>query len=534
MPIVTNDDYRTYLGDKAKAELQAAYDKAIAPYNAQQQALADATAQRQAAATKAHGDLLDMFQTSVQKAQTQAAARPVPVPPPVAPVGIPQAADRGDRSSQSAPPTTAGLSGGTDTTGRTALTPGQIIAAADQASAWLGPQGQQALRAVLMTEGGLNGARGDSGKSAGPLQFYEGGQLASFAKAKGLTLDSAKTYVEAHPDEAIQWAIGSAAAPGYLGAAIQTGQKQGITGPDLATFAQRTGQVSVSPERAGRNWNAAPPADTSALPQATPPTDAIQAQPATQPSADTGAPTDPHQPDYGSILDDYIKAKSPRAAAQAAAAPLAAASTSPAATSGAAARDSQFGVGLSSADAYAACGPVAAVAFARSYGRNPTINEAMTLARSVGWSPGQGMAGIQSEKAMLEKIGVPTILENAVDWNHVGTDSNAGRPVIVSTPGHYFYVTGFNPSNGSYNVGTSGTDLKGGSDWMTPAQMASRMGAPQGALYVDPGTASQAPAASPPSAPAPVAAPLAPEPTAAQSPMDILNIASGTPPQGVA
>jgi murein DD-endopeptidase MepM/ murein hydrolase activator NlpD len=152
--------------------------------------------------------------------------------------------------------TTAGMSGGGQLAGKIGDAGRAILSGAADSASWLGEQGQKALQAVLITEGGLNGARGDRGMSAGPLQFYEGGQLANFAKQAGLTLDQAKTYVEQHPNEAVQWAIGTATNPGYLGGAIAQGIAKGLTGADLATFAQRVGQVSVSPERAGQNFNA--------------------------------------------------------------------------------------------------------------------------------------------------------------------------------------------------------------------------------------------------------------------------------------
>src|SRR5215471_5012401 len=48
---------------------------------------------------------------------------------------------------------------------------------------------------------------------------------------------------------------------------------------------------------------------------------------------------------------------------------------------------SQFGQSqLSNDEAYAACGPAAAVRFASMYGRNPTLREATDLAATVGWT----------------------------------------------------------------------------------------------------------------------------------------------------
>ncbi len=149
-----------------------------------------------------------------------------------------------------------------------------------------------------------------------------------------------------------------------------------------------------------------------------------------------------------------------------------------------ASRTSQFNLGLSKAEAMAACGPAAAIAFAQYYGRNPTVGEAIQLARATGWSAA-GMKGPGSEQQLLNSMGVSTKLTNGVDWNAVGQEANTGNPVIVSTPGHYYFIDGFNPANGTYHVGTSGTDLTHGSDWMSANQMQSLMGQAQGALFAD-------------------------------------------------
>jgi soluble lytic murein transglycosylase-like protein len=151
-------------------------------------------------------------------------------------------------------------------------------------------------------------------------------------------------------------------------------------------------------------------------------------------------------------------------------------------------RTSQFQLGLSSGDAYAACGPAAAIAFAQTYGRNPTVDEAMQLAKQVGWNAQQGMAGVQSEVKLLNTMGVDAHATQGVDWSQVGRDASGGNPVIISTPGHYYYVQGYNAQTGQLNVGTSGTDLKGGSEWMTPDQinnMPQSHGAATSAIFAD-------------------------------------------------
>ena len=144
---------------------------------------------------------------------------------------------------------------------------------------------------------------------------------------------------------------------------------------------------------------------------------------------------------------------------------------------------SQFGdPQLSSAEAYSACGPAAAVRFAQTYGRNPSLREATDIAKTVGWSSGQGMAGIGSEQKLLQKMGVDTRIVGP-DWNAYAQEVSTGNPITISTPGHYYYADDYNAESGAFHVGRSGTDLKGGSEWMTPTQMESRMGAAQGALF---------------------------------------------------
>jgi len=147
---------------------------------------------------------------------------------------------------------------------------------------------------------------------------------------------------------------------------------------------------------------------------------------------------------------------------------------------------SQFGSPELTADeAYAACGPAAAVRFASMYGRNPTLREATDLAKQVGWNSAQGMAGISSERALMDKLGVPTKLVAGNDIQSMAREAQSGNPVTISTQGHYFFADGYDPTSGAFHVGRSGTDLRGGSEWMTPNQMATVMGPIQGALLAD-------------------------------------------------
>src|SRR5262252_1562334 len=159
---------------------------------------------------------------------------------------------------------------------------------------------------------------------------------------------------------------------------------------------------------------------------------------------------------------------------------------------------SQFGdKQLSAAEAYAACGPAAAVRFAQMFGRQPTLREAVDLASQVGWTPQGGMAGLGSESALFDKMGIPH-REVGANWDALAREASSGNPVTISTPGHYFTADGYDANTGAFHVGSSGTDLRGGSEWMTPQQMEARMGALQGGLAVDnPQVPSASPLASP-------------------------------------
>lgn len=148
-------------------------------------------------------------------------------------------------------------------------------------------------------------------------------------------------------------------------------------------------------------------------------------------------------------------------------------------------QQSQFGdPQLSAAEAYAACGPAAAIRFAQRYGRNPTLREAVDIARTVGWDTNGGMNGVANQKRLMDEIGVPTRVVG-VNWEAYAREASTGNPVMISTPGHYFTADSYNPQTGQFHVGRSGLDLRGGKEWMTREEMEARMGASNGALFAD-------------------------------------------------
>ena len=145
----------------------------------------------------------------------------------------------------------------------------------------------------------------------------------------------------------------------------------------------------------------------------------------------------------------------------------------------------QFGSGLSQAEAYAACGPVAAVAFARAFGRNPSVREAMDLAKQTGWTAAGGMNGVANEQRLLGRLGVPTRLETSVNWDRLQDQVTRGNPAILSTANHYWTIDAYDPQRGAFHVGQSGLAYRGGAEWMTAAEIGRLGGSINGALYLD-------------------------------------------------
>lgn len=148
-------------------------------------------------------------------------------------------------------------------------------------------------------------------------------------------------------------------------------------------------------------------------------------------------------------------------------------------------------------DKWSLCGPVAAIAFARAYGRAPTVAEAKRLAREVGWTPNAGMAGPQSQVALLQRMGVASTLADA-SAERVAADVQSGNPVIISTPQHYFVAERYDPKTGKFYFGTSGTVLSrtGGKAWMTLEEVQRVGKGLQGAIYLDnPATPTPSPTA---------------------------------------
>jgi hypothetical protein len=321
--------------------------------------------------------------------------------------------------------------------------------------AGLGLDGAKVAQAIMVTEGAFNREVGDLDRgngSFGPYQFFaDKGMLPAFAQSLGVSQQEAGRIAQEHPEVAIDWAL-----RGYLGQAIKAGQREGLSGSRLASYAQRFGQRSEAPERSGANYDKL-----------------------------FGGGQDP----IGIERTDGVSGQ-----AQGSGQGTAAIAKGGRATTGAD-RDlvpNQFGdPSLTAEEAVSACGPAAAVAFARTWGRNPTLREALDLAKTVGWTQAGGMNGLANQEKLVRGMaakygidpGVKTVY-GTPDWDAVIHDAMNGNPVTVSTNIHYYVIDGYDPQTGRFHVGQSGQQRTSiSSPWATRAQIEADQ--PNGVMYID-------------------------------------------------
>ena len=108
------------------------------------------------------------------------------------------------------------------------------------------------------------------------------------------------------------------------------------------------------------------------------------------------------------------------------------------------------GGSLTREEALAACGPAAAVAFARAKGKPVTLDTAVAYAREVGWTARRGMSGPSGQVSLLKSLGVQATLETGLDRGKIAREVQ-GRPVIIRAGGgggHYFVAERLDPSAG--------------------------------------------------------------------------------------
>ncbi len=143
---------------------------------------------------------------------------------------------------------------------------------------------------------------------------------------------------------------------------------------------------------------------------------------------------------------------------------------------------------LTASEMAAACGPAAAVGFARIFGRQATLREALDIAKAgpALWDPVSGMHGADSEVALLGRMGITAHAEHGdVDWAKIQAAIAAGNPAIISTGQHYFEAQGYNAQTGQYNFGNSGRVYGPQNQWMTPAEMAAHGGVGTASIFMD-------------------------------------------------
>lgn len=150
---------------------------------------------------------------------------------------------------------------------------------------------------------------------------------------------------------------------------------------------------------------------------------------------------------------------------------------------------------LTPQEAQAACGPAAAVAFARAMGRTVSLDSAVAVARQIGWTPTSGMTGPWGQLQLLQRLGVPASLEVGVSVGRVAHEVQAGRPVIIRTggvsltqPGHYFVAERYDAASGRFDLAQSALVLKSASGrrWFTLQEIASLgAGRPTHAIYLN-------------------------------------------------
>jgi hypothetical protein len=151
------------------------------------------------------------------------------------------------------------------------------------------------------------------------------------------------------------------------------------------------------------------------------------------------------------------------------------------------------GRALTTAEALAACGPAAAVAFANATGRAVSLDRAVAIAREVGWTPARGMSGPYGQMSLLQKLNIPATIQAGLDPAKIRSEVQTGRPVIIRTagngslPGHYFVAERLDTVTGRYDLAQSALVLKsaGGRRWFTLSEIGSLgAGAPTHTIYL--------------------------------------------------
>jgi actin-related protein len=163
----------------------------------------------------------------------------------------------------------------------------------------------------------------------------------------------------------------------------------------------------------------------------------------------------------------------------------------------------------------ALCGPIGAMGVLAALGIETDLPTAKGHAYAVGWRPNQGMAGPQSEAALLSRYGVQSHVVGGVDPMAVKESTDRGVPVLLSSPGgggHLFVVQSVD-DQGRMDLGNSAMALKasGGRRVYTLQEMRSQLGSfgqVNASIFID-GQSAQQPQQ--PTAPQPTMVSLPPQ-----------------------
>ena len=106
-----------------------------------------------------------------------------------------------------------------------------------------------------------------------------------------------------------------------------------------------------------------------------------------------------------------------------------------------------------------ACGPAAVIGLAKSMGINVTPQQVIQAAGGNFSQDGMG----QGQVAQLARdVGVNAYNEEgAINWDKVKSEASQGKKVVLHFEGHYYFVEGYDPATGKFDLGTSVTQFRG-------------------------------------------------------------------------
>ncbi|MBC7460179.1 MAG: C39 family peptidase [Thermoleophilia bacterium] len=120
-----------------------------------------------------------------------------------------------------------------------------------------------------------------------------------------------------------------------------------------------------------------------------------------------------------------------------------------------------------------ACGIAAAMAFIRFQGGDPAPSDMLATSAAYGYTSDAGFATDSMRTMLADQFGVATNVQRPPDFEVVKQQLLSGKPVIVSTIGHFWVLEGYDPATDTYNVGPTARPYGrwDGNPWMTAEAM---------------------------------------------------------------